>query len=324
MPERTSARPFQRSGPIAVVAIGECMVEMALVPGAAAQIAFAGDTFNTAVYLSRLGLAVDYATAVGLGDPFSAGILERMAQEGIGAGLAAQVPGRLPGLYAIERDAAGERRFFYWRGEAAVRDLFAVSDVAALGRAMRAAGLVYLSGITLAVIGEAGRTRLAGLLAEAAAAGAAVAFDTNYRARLWADAATARAAIEAVVPHGAFVSASEEDLAELYAEGPAATVSRWAAGGAEVIARAAGTDVTVHGPDGAVAAPARPPVRVLDATGAGDSFNAAYLATRMQGGSVEAAVAAGRRLAQVVVQHLGAIIPATAMPISQAGEKGAG
>jgi 2-dehydro-3-deoxygluconokinase len=297
-----------------VVSIGECMVEMALVPDSSAQIRFAGDTFNTAAYMSRLGLAADYVTALGKDDPFSDGILARMAEEGVGTSLITQVPGRLPGLYAIERDEAGERRFFYWRGEAAVRDLFKVCDVAALGEALKQANLVYLSGITLAVIGDAGRARLAELLAQAAAAGAAVAFDTNYRARLWASPAAAREAIEAVVPHAAYLSASEEDLGELYAEGPAATVARWAAGGAEVIARSAGTGLKVHGPDGVYTPPPHPTVKALDATGAGDSFNAAYLATRLKGGSPETAVAAGRALAEVVVQHLGAIIPGAAMP----------
>jgi 2-dehydro-3-deoxygluconokinase len=304
-----------RDASMKVVSIGECMVEMALTPGSTAQIRFAGDTFNTAAYMSRLGLEVDYATAVGQGDPFSDGILGRMAEEGVGTSLVTQVPGRLPGLYAIERDEAGERRFFYWRGEAAVRDLFAVADVAALGEALNRAKLVYLSGITLAVIGEAGRARLVELLAQARAAGAAVAFDTNYRPRLWANPVAARAAIEAVVPHATYLSASEEDMAELYAEGPAATVARWAVGGAEVIARAPGTGLTVHEADGPYTPPPYPAVKAVDATGAGDSFNAAYLATRLKGGSPEAAVAAGRALAEVVVQHLGAIIPGAAMPI---------
>ena len=297
-----------------VVSIGECMVEMALTQGGAAQIRFAGDTFNTAAYMSRLGLEVDYVTALGKDDPFSDGILGRMEEEGVGTSLITQVPGRLPGLYAIERDEAGERRFFYWRGEAAVRDLFSVCDVAALGAALNGAGLVYLSGITLAVIGEAGRAKMTELLGQARAAGAAVAFDTNYRPRLWSGPESARQAIEAAAPHATFLSASEEDLIELYDEGPAPTVARWAAGGAEVIARSPGTGLSVHGPGGLFEAPPHELVRAVDATGAGDSFNAAYLAARLRGASPAEAVAAGRGLAQVVVQHLGAIIPAAAMP----------
>src|SRR3954447_9024035 len=104
------------------VVIGECMVELSLEGPAAAALGYAGDTFNTAVYLSRLGVSVAYATAVGRGDPFSAGILDLMAAEGVVRDLVVEAEGRLPGLYAIQRDAQGERSFFYWRGEAPARD----------------------------------------------------------------------------------------------------------------------------------------------------------------------------------------------------------
>ena len=140
------------------------MVEMSLVDGGDARLAYAGDTFNTAVYLSRLGLDVGYVTALGAGDPFSAGILRRMAEEGISADLVAKAPGRLPGLYAIERDQAGERRFYYWRGESAARDLMVLADLPTLAAAMKRAKLVYLSGITLAVIGAAGLALLGDLV----------------------------------------------------------------------------------------------------------------------------------------------------------------
>jgi 2-dehydro-3-deoxygluconokinase len=55
-------------------------------------------------------------------------------------------------------------------------------------------------------------------------------------------------------------------------------------------------------------------VRALDTTGAGDAFNAGYLWARMEGREPRAAVRVARRLANFVVQHIGAIIPRTAMP----------
>ena len=106
-----------------VIAIGECMAELSLTgpeaaSGSAAVIGYAGDTYNSAIYLRRLGLEVAYASAVGTGDPFSMGMLATLDEEGIGTGIVVEAAGRLPGLYAIQTDEKGERSFFFWRSEA--------------------------------------------------------------------------------------------------------------------------------------------------------------------------------------------------------------
>jgi 2-dehydro-3-deoxygluconokinase len=85
------------------------------------------------------------------------------------------------------------------------------------------------------------------------------------------------------------------------------------------------TVIMKHGPDGAtihirgahpehIAVPA--PLAATDTTGAGDSFNAACLAGLMRGKPLHEAAADGHRLAGIVVQHRGAIIPKDAMVTS--------
>ena len=110
-----------------VVAIGEVMVEMARGNDGRFGMACGGDTFNTAVYLARAGIDVAYATALG-DDPYSDGIVAMAAAEGVKTDLMLRVPGRLPGLYMIETDDKGERRFRYWRDEAPARELFELPD----------------------------------------------------------------------------------------------------------------------------------------------------------------------------------------------------
>lgn len=298
-----------------IIALGECMVELSLGAEGAGRIAYAGDTFNTAVYLSRLGRRTAYATALGGDDPFSRAILGLAEAEAMETDLVLRIEGKLPGLYAIERDARGERRFFYWRGEAAVRDYVQRMDLDALGRAMREAEMVFLSGVTLAVIGEAGRAALGGLLKGARDAGVPVAFDPNYRPRLWTDAGEARAAAEAVIPLCAHVSVSGPDAVDLCGESAEQVATAWAAMGPEVVRREEDRTVAIHTDRGVEVIPPGPAVDgVVDTTGAGDSFNGAYLAARLAGRTAAEAVAAGRRLAEAVIRHPGAIIPKAATP----------
>jgi 2-dehydro-3-deoxygluconokinase len=291
-----------------VIVVGEVMVELAFTGPETARVGYAGDTFNTAVYLARLGRRCAYATAIGKGDRFSCAILARMAEEGIDVDLVVEADGRLPGLYAIERDERGERSFHYWRGEAPARDYLRLVDRDRLGAAIGGSTLTYLSGVTQAVIGEAGREALAPLLARTPA----VAFDVNYRPPLWPSASAARAGADALAPSCRFVFVGEDEAAALYAgEDP---TGAWAAAGAEVVYRAQDRSLRIVTPEGVSAFPPEPPGKVLDTTGAGDAFNGGYLAARLDGRPIEAAVRAARALAAVVIAHPGAIVPREAMP----------
>ena len=97
-----------------VASIGECMIELKQAGGGLYSRGFGGDTLNTAVYLARLGVAVDYITALG-DDPLSAEMVAGWVAEGVGTGRVMRLPGKLPGIYLIGTDDKGERRFFHWR-----------------------------------------------------------------------------------------------------------------------------------------------------------------------------------------------------------------
>jgi 2-dehydro-3-deoxygluconokinase len=296
-----------------VASIGECMIELKQAEGGLFSRGYGGDTLNTAVYLSRLGADADYITALG-DDALSDEMIAGWAAEGVGTDRVARLPGKLPGLYMIQTDDKGERRFFHWRDSAAARSLMDLPQTSAILESLGSYDVVYLSAITLSLYGEVGRQRLFAALKRAREAGARFAFDTNFRARGWPDLDAARTVFQQAFEVADIVLASTEDLLPLYpAESNDALLARIP--GAEVVLKLS-EPASIVRHDGVLHPLKAEPVtaRVVDTTAAGDSFAAAYVAARLAGAGPVEAARAGHRLAGVVVCHPGAIIPRAAMP----------
>lgn len=304
-----------------IASIGECMIELsetAETGSGAMRRTFGGDTLNTAVYLAR-GLAVSatpaevhYVTALG-DDPFSGEMLQAWAAEGLATGLVFRLPGKLPGLYIIRTDAAGERTFHYWRSAAAARELFRAKQAATLADRLRGFDLIYLSGITLGILDKASRERLFALLQTLRQAGSRIAFDTNYRPRLWRNRVEAQQAVNRLLGLADLALPTFDDESALFGDmSPEATAARLRGlGVTEVVVKCGAEPCLVSAEGGAAQRIAGDRVaRPVDTTAAGDSFNGAYLAARLGGAAPAAAAAAGHRLAAKVIATKGAIIPA--------------
>lgn len=296
-----------------VACIGECMIELKQAGSGLFSRGYGGDTLNTAVYLARLGAAVDYITALG-DDPLSDEMVAGWAAEGVGTTRVLRLRGKLPGLYLIETDDRGERRFFHWRDSAAARSLMELPETDDILNSLANYDVVYLSAITLSLYGDKGRERLFTALRRAREGGARFAFDTNFRARGWPDLDIARSVFRQAFEIADIVLASTEDLLPLYpGESDEALLARIPGG--EVVLKLSEpasilriSDVSHPIRAEPVAAP------VVDTTAAGDSFAAAYVAARLAGAEPIDAARTGHHLAGVVVCHPGAIIPQAAMP----------
>jgi 2-dehydro-3-deoxygluconokinase len=302
---------------IRIASIGECMIELRHRSAAELDLAYGGDTLNTAVYLARLtsgrGVQVDYVTALG-DDAYSDAMLRVWRAEGIGTDLVARLPGRLPGLYTIRTDAEGERSFTYWRSASAARHMLRGERAEQVATALEGYDLLYLSGITLSILDPPQREALVAIADRVRERGGRVAFDGNYRPVGWPDPETARAAFDEMLERVDIALPTLDDEQALF---PVADAMDCAdrlhrRGIAEVAIKLGKAGCFLSSAEFTGEIPAEPAEAVVDSTAAGDSFNAGYLAARLFGADPQGAGRLGNRLAARVIAHPGAIIPADA------------
>lgn len=298
---------------IGIAAIGECMLELTHLDDSTLSLGYGGDTLNTATYLARLGgdsVTVDYVTRLGA-DWYSDQMVASMEDNGIGTSLIEHVADATPGLYLVRTDPSGERSFTYHRSGSPARSLFGPQHSPELDHLLTGYDVLYLSAITLQILTPLARRRLWNVLDAQRRRGGLVAFDTNYRPAGWQNAAEARDAIEKTLGRTDYAFPTFDDEHHLFGDpDPTSCAARIAALGVREIVIKNGADgCLVHADGKQLMVPAQQVTEVVDTTGAGDSFNAGYLAARLVGQSPQAAALAGHYLAAEVIRWHGAIIP---------------
>lgn len=247
-----------------------------------ATIGIGGAETNLAVGAARLGVPVTWVGRVGR-DAVGELIRSRLTAEGIDT--RAIEDRSYTGLMLRHRRTAGVTHVDYHRRGSAGSHL-APHDIPA--QAVADAGIVHLTGITLALSNSAAATVRYGIeLAQAA--GVPVSFDVNYRGKLWAPR-EARKALLRVIAQIAVLFAGVEE-AQLLAGSDVADAVELAKrladlGPAEVVVKQ-GRDGCTAFVDGELHTRDALPVPVVDPVGAGDAFVAGYLAERLAGATVE-------------------------------------
>jgi 2-dehydro-3-deoxygluconokinase len=299
------------SEPKRAICVGEATVELARGADGRFSLASSGDTFNTAIYLARAGVSTAFASALG-DDPYSQAIISLAEAENVGTDLILRAAGRLPALTLVDAGAQGQRRTHTWRDAAPARELFELPNWSRVAEGLLGAKLIYFSGVTLSLYSNVGLGRFLAAVELARGNGARIAFDGNFRPRDWkGDLTRTRTVFAEALKRVDLALPAYDDEAVLWGDpSPEATIERLQAFGVTEI-------VVKNGPNSALiaaagkreAVPVPEVVVPVDATAAGDGFNAGYLAARLAGrGALEAAETA-HRLAAQVIRHRGAIMP---------------
>ncbi|MGJ7094297.1 sugar kinase [Vibrio hannami] len=301
-----------------IALIGECMIELNGKPFGEMHQTFGGDSLNSAVYLSRAtgeDVQVRYVTAMG-NDPLSEGIVQRWQDEGINTEMVLRDGVRQPGLYLIQLDENGERTFLYWRNQSAARYMMQHPQFGQVAEQLEQMDMVYLSGISLAILPEQDRFELLKLLKSLAEKGVTIAFDSNFRPALWPqneEWETVRKTYSELLSFCDIALLTFDDEQDIWGDKSTdSALARLADSGVSKVVLKLGAEGCLFRDFSQaenLTISTTPVEKVVDTTSAGDSFNAGFLSGYMQALSPEECCARGNQLAGVVIQHKGAIVP---------------
>lgn len=262
-----------------------------------------GDTSNAAVAAARHGASVGYITAIGRdapGDSFMA----MWAREGVDSSTVIRTERALTGVYFVTHDAGGHHFLHYRKDSPAA--LYAPADLPKA--AIAGAKMLFVSGISQGISSSAADAVFAAI-AIAREHGMKVAYDTNYRPRLWA-AARAAAVMHAAIAQADYVFPGMEDALVLTGlSDPDAILDFYLALGCPVVALKMG-ESGAYLADGEHRVRIAPHVvRAVDATGAGDTFCGAFLARTLAGDPPEQAARYANVAAALKCTGYGAVAP---------------
>lgn len=295
-----------------LLALGEGMLELKFDQQGQLINKFAGDTLNAAIYAKRWSnkLTVQFFSAIGQ-DTFSNHMIDYLTSENINTNSLLRSFSNNIGIYAIETDEHGERSFNYWRKDSAATQMMKMLKDLGGAETLPASEIIFFSGISLAILSDEDKEYLFDIIAAMKQKGSKIAFDPNYRAKMWRDEKHAIEWFTRAFQISNIVLPGLDEQQDLFNQKSVEDVTTFMLnlGVNEVIIKAGKDGVYGVSADNENCHVAfNPAPKQIDSTAAGDSFAGTYLSSRLTGDSIKQSIINADSVAREVVQHSGAII----------------
>ena len=169
---------------INVCSIGEAMIEISNIKNSFYNQSFAGDTLNFCNYLDKKKLNAFFLSAIGKSE-INQSLLDFVKSKNISTKYIKQINQFEVGLYLIKNKDNGEKQFFYWRDESAAKQYFNNIDFLNLYKELKNFDYIYFSGITLSIIHISKLNNFIKLLKLLKRKKIKIVFDFNIRPSRW-------------------------------------------------------------------------------------------------------------------------------------------
>ncbi|MEL7463434.1 MAG: sugar kinase [Pseudomonadota bacterium] len=284
-----------------LICLGEPMVEFNAQPDGRWLYGFGGDVSNVAVAAARQGAKVGMATRVGA-DSFGDDLMALWTKEGVNGAAVARDGDAPTGVYFVRHGPEGHVFEYRRAGSAASR-----MTPGTLPRgAIAAARCLHFSGISQAISADACAACDAAVEV-ARAEGRMVSFDPNLRLNLWS-LDEAREVVHRTAARADVFLPGDDDARRLTGvDDPLRIVEFYLDLGAGLVALTLGPDGALIGDASGVTAVPAPKIDPVDASGAGDCFDGAFLARLLAGDPALEAATYAVTAAALSVEAYGAV-----------------
>ena len=291
-----------------ICSIGECMTEFNTNNNLNYKSSFAGDTANTAIYLSRLGAKVTYVTSIGV-DKLSDRMITFLKKEKINTKFIIRNSRKTVGLYIVENNLLGERNFNYWRSDSAAKFYFQMIDINKFSKFFYTYDLIYFSGITLSIYNEKNLSNFYQFLKLLKKKKIKICMDLNMRIKNWKSKKHAKETIMKFYKITDLVFFTNEDIQsigissnnlfnKIFNNPYTIHIYRKNSGKIHICERDSISKYNISLKN-----------KVVDTTACGDAFNAAFIFHYLKNASFDNCVKFAHKLAKRVAHNKGAIIP---------------